>query len=102
MTKSPRPRVRAVAAVLAPLAILLALLSWGLSSPPGSSPDDDYHLASIWCAAGEVDGRCEAATDPDERFVPPGVRHAIYNTGLSDLTFIVVTAPPEDAEPGSG
>ncbi|WP_194397797.1 DUF2142 domain-containing protein [Microbacterium atlanticum] len=76
MTKRPRPRVRAVAAVLAPLAILLALLSWGLSSPPGSSPDDDYHLASIWCAAGEVDGRCEAATDPDERFVPPGVRKA--------------------------
>ena len=38
----------------------------------------------------------------DVVFVPPGVRHAIYNTGLSDLTFIVVTAPPEDAEPGSG
>lgn len=38
----------------------------------------------------------------DVVFVPPGVRHAIYNTGLSDLTFIVVTSPPEDAEPGLG
>jgi mannose-6-phosphate isomerase-like protein (cupin superfamily) len=38
----------------------------------------------------------------DVVFVPPGVRHAIYNTGLSDLTFIVVTAPPEDVEPGTG
>jgi hypothetical protein len=24
-------------------------LSWSLSSPIGSSPDDDFHLASIWC-----------------------------------------------------
>ena len=37
----------------------------------------------------------------DVIFVPPGVRHAIYNTGLSDLTFIVVTSPPDDAEPAS-
>ena len=37
----------------------------------------------------------------DVIFVPPGVRHAIYNTGLSDLTFIVVTSPPDDAEPDS-
>jgi mannose-6-phosphate isomerase-like protein (cupin superfamily) len=36
----------------------------------------------------------------DVIFVPPGVRHAIYNTGLSDLTFIVVTSPPDDLEPG--
>jgi hypothetical protein len=68
--------VRAVATVLAPLTILLTLLAWGVSSPPGSSPDDDYHLASIWCAGGEVEGRCEAAADPDERLVPPGVRKA--------------------------
>ena len=37
----------------------------------------------------------------DVIFVPPGVRHAIYNTGLTDLTFIVVTSPPEDAEPAA-
>lgn len=34
----------------------------------------------------------------DVVFVPPGVRHAIYNTGLSDLTLIVVTSPPDDTE----
>jgi len=31
---------------------LLAFLSfgaWSLSSAPGSTPDDDYHLSSIWC-----------------------------------------------------
>ena len=31
-------------------------------------------------------------------FVPPDVRDAIYNIGLADLTFIVVTSPPEDAD----
>ena len=25
-------------------------LAWALSSPVGSSPDDDFHLTSIWCA----------------------------------------------------
>ena len=29
-------------------------------------------------------------------FIPPGVRHAIYNTGQGDLTFFVITTPPED------
>ena len=30
--------------------LLLALLGWAVASPIGSSPDDDYHLASIWCS----------------------------------------------------
>ena len=30
--------------------------------------------------------------------MPPGLRHAIYNTVIADLTFIVVTSPPEDAD----
>ena len=29
-------------------------------------------------------------------FIPPGVEHAIYNTGMVDLRFVVVTTPPED------
>lgn len=32
------------------LGALLAGAGWALSSPIGSSPDDDYHLTSIWCA----------------------------------------------------
>jgi len=32
-------------------------------------------------------------------FLPPGVEHAIYNTGLTDLRFIVVTSPPDDEAP---
>ena len=47
----------------------------------------------------ELDAERRVVRRHDVVFVPPGVRHAIYNTGLTDLTFIVVTAPPEDAEP---
>jgi len=32
----------------------------------------------------------------DVIFIPPGIEHAIYNTGLEALTFIVVTAPVRD------
>jgi len=32
----------------------------------------------------------------DVIFIPPGVPHAIRNTGLGALTFIVVTTPTED------
>lgn len=32
----------------------LAWAAWAASSPAGSSPDDDFHLASIWCAGGSA------------------------------------------------
>ncbi len=32
----------------------------------------------------------------DVIFIPPGIWHAIENTGLGDLTFIVVTTPVTD------
>jgi len=31
------------------LALLVALLSWAFASPVGSAPDDDSHLANIYC-----------------------------------------------------
>lgn len=65
-----------VAAVLAPLALLLALLAWGVASPPGASPDEDYHLGSIWCANGPIDGRCEMTADDTTRELPGDVVQA--------------------------
>lgn len=38
--------------VVAPLLAFLALAAWGFASPVGASPDDDFHLTSIWCASG--------------------------------------------------
>lgn len=36
-------------AVLLVMGALLVLSSWAVASPPGSSPDEDWHLASVWC-----------------------------------------------------
>ena len=40
------------------LLAVIALSSWALTSPVGSSPDDDFHLASIWCSATAPDAGC--------------------------------------------
>ena len=57
-----------------PLAFFAMCLGWAVTSPAGSSPDDDYHLSSIWCAAGEQVGRCEAdPSNPQARLVPADV-----------------------------
>ena len=44
----------------------------------------------------EMDGKRQVVRKHDVIYIPPGVEHAISNTGLTDLTFIVVTAPVND------
>lgn len=44
----------------------------------------------------ELDRERRVVRPGDCIFIPPGVEHAIYNTGLGDLTFFVVTTPPDD------
>ena len=44
----------------------------------------------------ETDGKRQVVRKYDVIFIPPGVAHAIYNTGLGDLTFIVATTPVDD------
>lgn len=57
-----------------PLLLLFTLFGWALSSPVGSSPDDDFHVASIWCAYGDREGLCESSSNSDgERLVPASI-----------------------------
>jgi mannose-6-phosphate isomerase-like protein (cupin superfamily) len=44
----------------------------------------------------ELDGERHVVRPHDCIFIPPGVNHAIYNTGLADLVFFVITSPPTD------
>ncbi len=44
----------------------------------------------------EIDGERKLVRKHHVIFLPPGVRHSIQNTGLGDLTFIVVTTPIND------
>lgn len=50
--------------------VFLVLGGWALASPIGSSPDDDFHLVSIWCADGADSEYCELGDAFDERIVP--------------------------------
>ena len=60
-----RPAVLALGLIAA----MLTLGAWLLASPPGSSPDDHYHLGSIWCGRGFQDDRCLPASGaPDANF----------------------------------
>ena len=38
--------------------LFISIVCWALSSPIGSSPDDDYHLSSIWCAKTPINDGC--------------------------------------------
>ena len=57
-------------ASIAVVSAIVTLSGWALSSPIGSSPDDDYHLPSIWCGQGFRDGLCEENSNPDLVNVP--------------------------------
>ncbi|MEH6781437.1 MAG: DUF2142 domain-containing protein, partial [Rhodoglobus sp.] len=58
--------------IVAPVLVFAALTAWALSSPVGASPDDDFHLTSIWCATGNSD-YCAPSGDDGTRLVPPAV-----------------------------
>lgn len=60
-------RASSVAKVAGAFSILLALMAWALASPVGASPDEDYHLTSIWCGHGLRAGVCESGTDSANR-----------------------------------
>ena len=61
---------------LAPVLAMLVLTGWALASPIGASPDDDFHLVSIWCGDGLRDGICEPGTTTANRMVPEALKEA--------------------------
>ncbi len=54
-----------LAAGIAAFGFFITLVVWGFASPPGSAPDDDFHLPSIWCAKGYVEGLCDPEVEGD-------------------------------------
>lgn len=65
-------------------------VSWALSSPVGSAPDDDYHLTSIWCATGEREGACV-----DTGLTPPKF---IVTAGAVNSSFCYATKPDQTGD----
>ncbi|WP_447912457.1 DUF2142 domain-containing protein [Microbacterium phyllosphaerae] len=67
---APFRRWRIVAIV--PLLLMIALSSWAVASPVGGAPDENFHIASIWCGAGDRPGLCETDSDEPGKLVPWG------------------------------
>jgi mannose-6-phosphate isomerase-like protein (cupin superfamily) len=44
----------------------------------------------------EIEGESRVVREHDVIFLPPGTDHAISNSGLVDLVFLVITSPVED------
>ena len=61
---------RILLAVATALFAFAGLGAWAIASPVGAAPDDDFHLASIWCALGDREGLCAPGDEADERTVP--------------------------------
>ncbi len=57
----PRKLLRPVLGVLAILSVLVTGMAWVISSPTAGSPDDDYHLGSIWCPQPLESSGCRTA-----------------------------------------
>lgn len=55
--------------IVTPLIAFIAFGAWALASPVGAAPDDDYHLASTWCANGGSD-YCLPGSVADKRLIP--------------------------------
>ncbi|MFF1633606.1 DUF2142 domain-containing protein [Leifsonia sp. NPDC058248] len=80
---------------LVPIFALLALIAWAVSSPIGSSPDDDYHLPSIWCGLGDRPGICETVPGhPDQRAVPNAIADSKCNIKILNVQCRTRVVPP--------
>lgn len=75
--KPRRPARRHLVAILAGVLMMLTFGAWAIASPVGSSPDEDFHLASVWCGAGEREGLCGPGAEADSRLVPDNIEVAI-------------------------
>jgi hypothetical protein len=72
-----RSRNRVISVLLSASVFFIALASWALASPVGASPDEDYHLVSIWCGQGERQDICAFSADkPGEVVVPTALVEA--------------------------
>lgn len=60
-----------LAAVLLAFALgFVGLGGWAFSSPVGSEPDSDFHLASIWCTTADPGSPCDMEERRNRKMVP--------------------------------
>jgi hypothetical protein len=75
------------------LALLVLGICWALSSPVGSSPDDDFHMGSIWCSDVLRQHPCEPTETPPES----GQRYVRVPVALSSETIACFAFKPSES-----
>ncbi|RYU14494.1 DUF2142 domain-containing protein [Nocardioides iriomotensis] len=96
-TRTKRARLRPHAWIMV-VAGALTLISWALASAPGSAPDDNYHMASIWCFG---DGSCPTVPgEPSLRRPPAEVPAAPCFSQDSDISAGCQEGLSDDMLPG--
>ena len=55
---------------------VVSLGAWGMSSPAGSEPDSDFHLASIWCTTAGPGSPCDLEERRNRKMVPTALIEA--------------------------
>ncbi len=63
--------------VLVLIAAMMTGSAWAFSSPPGSSPDEDFHAASIWCPAPIETSGCRPVRNQSGEIVGVMVPQAV-------------------------
>ncbi len=56
--KSTPRRRRVLTGVAIGVGLLVIGICWSLATPIGASPDDDFHLGTIWCSETAPDDKC--------------------------------------------
>ena len=80
------------AAVAIVLGAVLTVVAWATASPPGSSPDEDFHITSIWCPS-TTDGVCPTRVESGKTQVEvpdllvDGARCSIFQNAESGACF---------------
>ena len=69
MPTSASQRRTFVAALILVAAAIVASLAWVVASPVGSSPDEDFHVGSMWCPPPVDETGCQISTKDGEKAV---------------------------------
>lgn len=67
-TSAPQRRTLVAVLVLV-AAVIAASLAWVVASPVGSSPDEDFHVGSMWCPPPVDETGCQISTKDGEKAV---------------------------------
>lgn len=94
---------------LAPVLALISLTAWAVASPIGASPDDDFHLVSIWCADSGKTWACDAGTSATNRVAPEALvkssvcfaHHPAQNASCQKYTFGLDPTPTQLTDRGN-